>query len=161
MVIKHIELSQANTFIEVFHRHHKGVVGHRFSLGCYNNGKLVGVAVVGRPRARNIDQRSVVEVLRLCTDGTQNACSILYSACVRAAKALGYSKIITYILECENGASLKASNWQFEYITKGGSWNAPSRPRTDKAPTCRKKMFAVVLNKGETHGRQNKRFNCN
>lgn len=145
--IKHIELKEANEFVSKYHRHHKPVTGRRFSIGCYNEDKLVGVAIVGRPIARKIDQYNIVEVLRLCTDGTYNACSILYGACRRAAKELGYEKIITYILESELGTTLKASGWEYAYTNKGGSWNVPSRPRTNKAPIEPKKMYYSILQK--------------
>lgn len=145
--IKHIELKDANDFVALHHRHHKPVQGHRFSIACYDGDKLVGVAIVGRVRSRRLQEKepNTVEVLRLCTDGTYNACSILYGACRRAAKALGYERIITYILESESGTSLKASGWTYCYTNHGGSWNVPSRPREDKAPTCPKKLFEAIL----------------
>ncbi len=141
LYIKHIELKQANEFVNIHHRHHKTVVGHRFSIGCFKDSVLVGVAIVGRPVARHIDQYNTVEVLRCCTDGTKNACSMLYSACRRSVKALGYDRIITYILNTEPGTSLKASGWQYVYTNQGGSWNVPSRPRTDNAPIIPKKLY--------------------
>ena len=144
--VKHIELKEANEFVAEHHRHHKPTQGHRFSIACVNSdGVVVGVAIVGRPVARHIDQHNTVEVLRLCTDGTHNACSFLYSACKRAAKALGYERIITYILETESGVSLDASGWTYKYTNVGGSWNCESRPRTDKAPTCPKKLYEAIL----------------
>ena len=97
LTVRHMELADANAYVTEYHRHHKAVRGHRFSLACYEAGRLCGVAIVGRPRSRWINQRTTVEVLRLCTDGTQNACSKLYGACRRAAKALGYDRLITYI----------------------------------------------------------------
>lgn len=127
------------------HRHHKPTQGHRFSLACYDDDRLCGVAIVGRPVARKIDQYNTVEVLRLCTDGTHNACSFLYAACKRAAKALGYERIITYILESESGISLAASGWKYVYTNAGGSWDSPSRPREDKHPTCPKKLYECDL----------------
>lgn len=145
MELRHIELKMANEFVDRHHRHHKAVQGHRFSLACFDGENCVGVAIVGRPRARKIDQYDTVEVLRLCTDGTYNACSFLYGACRRAAKALGYKRIITYILNIENGASLKASGWQYVLTNKGGSWNATSRPRVDNAPTCPKHLYECIL----------------
>lgn len=148
LYIEHIELKQANDFVINHHRHHKSVVGHKFSLGCYSDNTLVGVAIVGRPIARRIDQYDTVEVLRLCTDGTKNACSKLYSACRRAAKELGYRRIITYILETEPGISLIASGWKYCYTNKGGSWNVVSRPRKDSAPTIPKKLYECILNGG-------------
>jgi hypothetical protein len=145
LTVRHIELGEANVFIGIHHRHHKKVISHRFSLGAFNENQLVGVAVVSRPVAREIDQCNVVEVTRLCTDGTYNACSLLYGACRRAAKALGYKRIITYILEGEVGTSLKASGWIHDRTTAGGSWDTPSRRRTDKHPICPKKRYVVDL----------------
>lgn len=145
--IKHIELKDANEFVAQHHRHHKPVTGHRFSIACYDNDRLCGVAIIGRPVARMIDQYNTVEVLRLCTDGTHNACSFLYAASKRAAKALGYKRIITYILQSESGISLAASGWQcINENAGGGSWNVPSRPREDKAPTEPKKLYESILN---------------
>lgn len=86
-----------------------------------------------------------LEAIRLCTDGTENACSFLYAKAARVAKELGYKRIYTYILENESGASLKASGWTFDGETKGGSWNRPSRERTDKAPICAKQRWVKLL----------------
>ena len=141
----HIELAAANEFVSLHHRHHKPVTGHRFSLACYDGDRLCGVAIVGRPVARGVDYTKTVEVLRICTDGTRNACSFLYGACKRAAKALGYQGIITYVLENESGVSLKASGFSFAYVTDGGSWNRKSRPRDDNAPICRKACYRADL----------------
>ena len=149
LTIRHMELADANAYVTEYHRHHKAVRGHRFSLACYEDGRLCGVAIVGRPRSRRIDQWATVEVLRLCTDGTRNACSKLYGACRRAAKALGYDRLITYILEDEDGKSLLASGFSYCYTNKGGSWNQPGRPRTDKAPVCPKQLYEIILNRKE------------
>ena len=87
-------LKQANNMIEQLHRHHKCVQGHRFSIGYKDeDGKILGIAVVGRPVAREVDQYNVAEITRLVTDSSRNVCSILYSACARAAKAMGYKWI--------------------------------------------------------------------
>ena len=130
--IRPIELKEANKFINELHRHHKQVQGHKFSIGLYANEKLVGVAVCGRPVSRHLDTGYILEVTRLCTDGTKNACSKLYSACARIAKELGYDKIITYILESETGHSLKATGWECEAKGVGAkSWVGKGRPRTD------------------------------
>ena len=136
-VIRACELKEANAFVARLHRHHKPVVGHRFSIGLWlQDAILVGVVIVGRPVARAVDQHRVVEVTRLCTDGTPGACSALYAAAARAAKAIGYDKIQTYILEIEPGTSLKAAGWVFEAVTglTNRDWNCPSRPgrRTDQ-----------------------------
>lgn len=128
--VKPISLAQANAFVIENHRHHDKVQGHKFSEGCYEGDKLVGVAVVGRPVSRYLDNGETLEVTRLCTDGTYNACSILYARCSRIAKDMGYKKIITYILDTENGSSLKASGWNCEEENVGGgNWDCKARPR--------------------------------
>lgn len=145
LVIRHIELKTANEFIERVHRHHKKVIGHRFSIGCYEGEKLVGVAIVGRPVARGCNFLDTVEVTRLCTDGTKNACSFLYSAAARASKELGYRKIQTYILETENGISVEAASWKYEYTTQGGEWKgtlANGKTRKNEHPVCKKKLYS-------------------
>lgn len=118
MEIKHLELTEANKLVEELHRHHKPVRGHRFSIGALDdNGKLIGAAIIGRPVARAVDSSTTLEVTRLVTDGTANACSFLYAASARAGKALGYKFIQTYILKEETGVSLKASGWTFDGVT--------------------------------------------
>lgn len=126
-----LELKTANEYINARHRHHGPVIRDKFRVGCINEkGELVGVAQCGRPVSRRLDDGKTIEVLRLCTDGTENACSFLYSRCARIARELGYDKIITYILMTENGASLRASGWKCEAENVGGgSWNRPSRAR--------------------------------
>lgn len=105
-------LKEANAYVEQHHRHHKPVVGHKFSIGCSDGEKIVGVAIVGRPVARHLDDGWTLEVNRLCTDGTRNACPMLYAAAWRAARAMGYKRLVTYILESESGVSLKAAGWK-------------------------------------------------
>ncbi len=120
LTIKPISLKLANEYVINNHRHHDKVQGHKFSISVYDDGRLCGVAIVGHPQSRRIDNDNILEVLRLCTDGTYNACSILYARCARIAKDMGYRKIITYILESESGASLKASGWHCEKERCGG-----------------------------------------
>ena len=115
MKLVHVELADANAFVERVHRHHKRIQGHRFSIGAETASGLCGVAICGRPVGGQ-HQRDWVEVVRLCTDGTKNACSLLYGAAARAAKALGYARIQTYILLDEPGVSLKASGWTFDRL---------------------------------------------
>ena len=88
LTVKPMSLADANRFVAEHHRHHKPVRGHKFSLGCMANGRLAGVAIVGRPVSRYLDDGLTLEVNRLCTDGTKNACSFLYGAAARAAKVL-------------------------------------------------------------------------
>lgn len=111
MEVKPITLREANAYVEAFHRHHGPTVGHKWSLAAYKDGRLCGVAVVGRPTGRYLDDGHTLEVTRLCTDGTRNACSVLYAACARRAKLEGYEKIVTFILQSEPGTSLKAASW--------------------------------------------------
>jgi len=94
-----IELNEANEFVRLHHRHHIMVVGHKFSIGALIASKIVGVVIVGRPVARGRDDGFTLEVTRLCTDGTKNACSFLYALAARATFALGYRRIGTYILK--------------------------------------------------------------
>ena len=126
-----ITLEESNAFVQIYHRHHKPMVGHKFSIAVSDGYKIVGVAIVGRPVSRHLDNGWVLEVNRCCTDGTKNACSMLYGAAWRAAKALGYKKLITYTLPAEGGASLKASGWTCVGERGGGNWNCKSRPRID------------------------------
>lgn len=124
-----ITLKAANEFVLSHHRHHGPTVGHKFSIGVKNQGKLVGVAICGRPVSRVLDDGYTLEVNRLCTDGTYNACSILYAASARAAKAMGYKRIITYILESEAGTSLAAAGFQNEGAAGGLEWTGRRRPK--------------------------------
>lgn len=130
LTIKPLDLSKANAYVMEHHRHNGKVLIHRFSIGCYDGERLCGVAICGNPSARMLDDGETIEVKRVCTDGTRNACSILYGRCARIAKEMGYSRIITYILQSECGTSLRASGWQIEAENVGGGgWNRPSRPR--------------------------------
>ncbi|MDE6020309.1 MAG: hypothetical protein K2H01_04815 [Ruminococcus sp.] len=142
-----LELKQANEFVDKLHRHHDSVYRDKFRIGCEVNGKLVGVVQLARPVSRMLDDGKTIEVVRLCTDGTPNVCSFLYSRAARIATEMGYSKIITYILESESGVSLRACGWHKECDTKGHNWSCASRPRSTTAPTCNKQRWAKNLNK--------------
>lgn len=128
------DLDEANAFVKRVHRHHGPVVGHKFSLAVALGETVVGVAIVGRPVARAYDDGMTLEVYRVATDGTANACSCLYGACRRATFALGYARLITYTLESEPGTSLLGAGWKCLGVAGGGSWSCPSRPRVDKHP---------------------------
>lgn len=140
-----ITFAEAKAFIAEHHRHHIPTVGWKFGVGVERGGVLVGVAVAGRPVARGIDHRTTIEVTRVATDGSDNACSMLYGSMRRAAKALGYRKIITYTLEEESGASLRAAGWATDKEVRGRSWDTPSRPRLDKHPTVNKTRWVSDL----------------
>lgn len=138
-----MDLEGANEFVSRHHRHHPPVVGHKFSIGAALDGQLVGVVIVGRPVARRRDDGLTLEVTRLCTDGTRNACSFLYGAASRAAFALGFKRIGTYIRKDEPGASLSASGWRLVGETPGRSWSVPSRPRKDKTDLIPRLLFEL------------------
>ena len=120
--IRPIDYATAAAFVDEHHRHHRRPVGHKFSIACYDGQRLCGVAMVGRPVSRFLDNGATLEVNRLCTDGTRNACSILYAASWRAAHAMGYQRIVTYTLETESGASLRAAGWKCEGTAGGKNW---------------------------------------
>ena len=126
-----ITLREANAFVENCHRHRGQVAGHKYSIAVSDNEKVRGVCIVGRPISRHLDDGWTLEVNRCCTDGAKNACSMLYGAAWRAAKAMGYKKLITYTEKTESGASLLASNWALIGEAGGGNWNVKSRPRVD------------------------------
>jgi hypothetical protein len=131
-------LSEANAFVRQHHRHHGPCVGHKFSLAVADEeGTVRGVAIVGRPVARPLDDGLTLEVNRVATDGCKNACSALYGAARRAAFALGYRRLITYTLDTEPGTSLVAAGWKCLGKAGGGSWHTPAsgRPRVDRHPT--------------------------
>ena len=136
-----VSLKEANAFVEQYHRHHRPVVGHKFSIGATDGEKIVGVAIVGRPVSRYLDNGMTLEVTRCCTDGTRNACSILYAAAWRAARAMGYKKVITYILESENGVSLKAAGYKCIGKCGGLRWTGRSKPEVDLYPAQMKLRF--------------------
>ena len=126
-----ITLAEANEFVETFHRHYGRVVGHKFSKAVTDGHKVRGVCIVGRPVARGLDDGWTLEVSRCCRDGTKNACSKLDGAAWRAAKALGYHKLVTYTGKEEPGITLKAAGWKLVGEAGGGNWNTQSRPRVD------------------------------
>lgn len=138
-----VSLKEANDFVAAWHRHHLPVVGHKFSIGVADEeGTLHGVAIVGRPVARHYDDGLTLEVNRTATDSTPNANSMLYGAAWRAAKALGYGRLITYTMAGESGASLRAAGWTLLAERPGRKgWDAPSRPRVDKTLTGVQRML--------------------
>jgi len=136
-------LEEANQFVAKYHRHHGRVVGHKFSLGILELDELRGVAIVGRPVARMLDDGFTLEVTRVATDGVKDGCSSLYGACRRACFALGYKRLITYILQSGNGTSLKAAGWRCLGEAGGGSWSRPSRLREDNHPLQGKIRYEV------------------
>lgn len=143
-----ISLKEANAFVAAHHRHHKPVVGHKFSLGCVQGERLVGVAIVGRPVSRYLDDGRTLEVNRLCSTGGKNVCSFLYGSAARAAKALGYEKIITYTLDTEPGTSLRAAGWTCSGPAGGKRWTGKRKPAVDLYPAQMKLRYEKNLKSG-------------
>lgn len=142
MQLQPISLREAMVFVARHHRHHDAPRGGLFAIALNDGTTVVGVAIVGRPKARHLQDGWTAEVTRLCVlDGHPNACSRLYQAAKRGAQALGYRRVITYILVGEPGTSLKAAGWKFKRLTKGGSWSRPSRPRVDTHPLAQKQLW--------------------
>lgn len=156
LIVTPIGLDEANAFVAKHHRHHKPVPGCKFSVAVsemlvaalpivtVEPGRVVGVAIVGRPVARGSDDGWTLEVNRVATDGFFNACSMLYGAAWRAAKALGYRRLITYTLPEEGGASLRAAGWRLIGQRGGGSWNCETRPRVDTHPLQEKLLWEAA-----------------
>lgn len=126
-----VTLAVANAFVERLHRHHKPVAGSKFAIGVTDGEQLRGVAITGRPVSPWLQQHRPLwaEINRCCTDGARNACSMLYGAARRAAKAMGYEAVITYTLPEEGGASLRAAGFRIDKEDAGGPaelWNSRS-----------------------------------
>jgi hypothetical protein len=140
-----ITLRAARAFVAKHHRHHPPPRGHKFSLAAEEDGRVIGVAIVGRPVARRLDDNTTVEALRVCTTGARNACSLLYGAARRVAKEMGYRRIVTYTLASEPGTSLKASGWTCAANVPGRSWDRDGRPRKDSRPPSDKRRWECAL----------------
>lgn len=128
-------LREARAFVAQHHRHHRPPQGGLFAIGAALKQAVVAVVIVGRPVARMLADGFTAEVTRLCSDGTRDACSLLYAAAWRAARAMGYRRLVTYTLATESGASLRAAGWKLIGSAGGGSWNRAERPRVDLHPT--------------------------
>lgn len=148
-----VELREANAFVRAHHRHHQPVRRARFQLAAWQAEVLVGVAICGRPVARAYDPLRVLEVTRLCTDGTKNACSLLYAAAARVAREMGFERVQTYVLAEESGVSLRAAGWALVGETAGGAWHHAEEPqlrldggtRRQDQPAGPKRRWAKIL----------------
>lgn len=134
LTITPITLREANAYVAANHRHHLPVRGCIACAAVSEGDQVRGVAIVGRPVARRLQDGWTAEVTRCCTDGARNAPSMLYRAAWRAVRALGYRRLVTYTLPEEGGASLRAAGFRCLGQAGGGSWNVPSRPRVDTHP---------------------------
>jgi hypothetical protein len=139
-----VSLKDANRFVERHHRHHGGRQAHRFAVGvCGPRGGLRGVAIAGNPVAKALCDGRTIEVSRTCTDGAKNANSMLYGAIWRAARALGYTRMVTYTMPEESGSSLCAIGMRPDGMTEGRPWNRPKRPRAARYPVGPKVRWVI------------------
>ncbi len=129
-----ISFREAGAFVQDHHRHHSKPQGCLFCLAAVRDDTVVAVAIIGRPVARMLQDGFTCELTRLASDGTRNACSFLYGRAWRAARALGYTRMVTYTLPEEGGSSLRAAGFKLLGGAGGGSWSRPSRPRVDTHP---------------------------
>lgn len=129
-------IRDANAYVALHHRHHRPVRGGLFALSVMDEaGDVRGVAIVGRPVARMLQDGRTAEVVRVATDGAANACSALYGAAWRTCRAMGYLRLVTYTLPEEGGGSLRAAGWRCVGEAGGGTWHRRTRPRVDLHPT--------------------------
>ncbi len=140
MTLRPISLRDARAVVADWHRHHDAPQGGKFALSAEQDGVLCGVAIVGRPVSRALDDGVTAEVIRVATDGTRNACSFLYGAAKRAAQAMGYRKVITYTLIEESGVSLRGAGWKNDGISEGGAWRCPTRPHAKDSHPLQQKI---------------------
>lgn len=144
LLLQPITLREARAFVTAHHRHHRAPQGGLFAVAVGAGAAVVGVAIIGKPVARMNDDGWTAEVTRVCTLGADNACSMLYGAAWRAARALGYRRLLTYTLMTEAGTSLRAAGWKVIGQTDGGSWSRTSRPRVDTHPTEPKTLWSAA-----------------
>lgn len=146
LIIVPITKAEAQEYVENYHRHLGKVSTSIFVIGCAveETNTICGVAMVGMPVARMINDGWTLEVNRCCTDGTRNATSMLYAACWRAARAMGYKRLITYTHVSESGESLRGAGWKVVGEVKGQSWHRKSRPAVDKGPLTDKFKWEIT-----------------
>lgn len=136
---------EAFAFIRKHHRHHEPPRGFKFAIAVNDGERVVGVVTVGRPVARTLDDGWIAEVTRCCVeDGQPHVASKLYAAAWRAARAMGYRRLISYTLRTELGTSLKAAGWRTVGEAGGGTWHRPGRPRVDTHPIEQKTLWEAA-----------------
>jgi hypothetical protein len=144
--VRPITLRAANAFVREHHRRQKQSRGCRFCLGLYADGRLAGVAIVGRTKARGLQNDLSAEIVRVATDGTPNACSALYGRCRRVWEAMGgdVSQLYTYIEGDEPGTSLIAAGFQLAMkLRPRAGWDCKSRRRENTANPARTRWVAA------------------
>lgn len=141
-----ITLRDARAYVNAHHRHLRAPAGAKLAIGVREDReRLRGVAILGRPVARRLDNGSAIEVTRVATDGCRNACSALYGAAARIAKALGYTRALTYTLTSETGTSVRAAGWRSKGVSRGGTWSRQTRTRRDLQPLGPKQRWEIDL----------------
>ena len=143
-----ISLKTCAEFVRLHHRHNEPPKGWKFGIGLRSGGQLVGVVACGRPIARKLDDGYCAEITRCCVlENQPNANSKLYAAALRAARAMGYRRAVTYTLPEESGASLKAVGFKFDGQTEYRPWDTASRPRVlpEKYPAGSKCRWIKIL----------------
>ena len=143
--IRPSHLKPACEFVKAYHRHNIPPVGGKFAISCFDGERQCGVAICGRPTARKLDDGETLEIYRNCTDGMRNACTKLYGACVRIARDMGYKKVITYTLESESGASLRAANFTDMGQAGGIAWTGKRHREYFVAPKELKRRWEYRL----------------
>jgi hypothetical protein len=143
-----LTLRVANEFVAKYHRHNKQARGHRFSLGAMWGDKLFGVAIVGRPISRMMDDGLTAEVTRVCVSETapKNTISYLYGKIWRVWQQMGGKRMITYTLKSESGSTMKAVGWKMigetDKVKKGKGWtNRPGREWQEVSDKIKKRWI--------------------
>lgn len=131
--LKPIGVEEAKRYVAKWHRHNPAPLRGLFAAAVADeSGDIRGVAIVTHPTARAFMDGWTCEVNRVATDGASNACSMLYGACMRAARALGYRRIVTYTLAREPGVSLRAAGWVVDSELPARKWANQNRYRIDR-----------------------------
>jgi len=145
LVLQPITQREAFAFVRRHHRHHEPPRGFKFAIAVSDGPEVVGVVTVGRPVSRHLDNGWTAEVTRCCViEGHPHVASKLYAASWRAARAMGYQRLVSYVLRTETGTSLKAAGWQIVGEAGGGTWDRVGRPRVDTHPLEQKTLWEVA-----------------
>jgi hypothetical protein len=140
-----VGFGRAAAYVALWHRHLGRPTGHIFSMGLFHEGVLCGVAIAGRPVSRMLDNGTTLEITRVATNGIRNGCSKLLAAIRKEARNQGFTRIITYTLPSEGGASLRAAGFTDEGVAGGGSWSRVDRVRSDLQPMEKKTRWAFYI----------------
>jgi hypothetical protein len=133
LIVRPITIKQANSFVFDHHRHSRPVVGGKWAIALMRGDELVGVAISGRPVSRVLQQRGYMEINRVCViEGVEGGCSMLYRRCRRIGQLMGYERFVSYNLETESGASLRAAGFEAVAKVRGRQHDTPSRRRVIK-----------------------------